>query len=439
MTTSKQVIIKGENLMDDKVAIRLASLSPAKRALFEARLEELNGSEKNLKITNEKVSNVNKIEKGTSAEKYGSLSNQYNKFNDSDTEFSLFFFSDDGSCSSLNKYELLLKCSKFADENKFTAVWTPERHYKRFGGLYPNPAILGSAIAMVTSNIKIRAGSVVVPLHHSQQVVEDWSVVDNLSNGRVGISFASGWNPDDFAVMPNEFEKRRETTLKRITEIRELWKGENFEYKTKNGDSIQLRVYPNPIQDNLPIWLTALSEGSFIEAGRIGANVLTGFMEQTVDECQNKIKLYRKSLSDNGYDPAKGKVTLMVHTFIGDDLDLVRETVRAPMVDYLNSFISAGVMKLKLDGRLDKELSHTKESDQRAVAEHAFERYFDSRALMGTLESCMKFVRKVENIGIDELACLIDFGLDDSLIINGLDKLNLLRQKSKHIFLKENN
>ena len=42
--------------------------------------------------------------------------------------------------ASRDRYRLLLEGAKFADEHGFAAVWTPERHFHAFGGLYPNPA-----------------------------------------------------------------------------------------------------------------------------------------------------------------------------------------------------------------------------------------------------------------------------------------------------------
>src|SRR4030095_15985745 len=112
--------------------------------------------------------------------------------------FSLYFFSDDGSRENGEKYRLAIESARFADAHAFTAVWTPERHFQAFGGLYPNPSVLGAALAAVTSRVGIRAGSVALPLHNPVRVAEEWSVVDNLSNGRVAVSFASGWHPDDF-------------------------------------------------------------------------------------------------------------------------------------------------------------------------------------------------------------------------------------------------
>ena len=49
-------------------------------------------------------------------------------------------------------------------------------------------------------DFNIGLGSVVLPLHSPIRVAEEWSVVDNLSGGRVGISFAAGWQPNDHVV-----------------------------------------------------------------------------------------------------------------------------------------------------------------------------------------------------------------------------------------------
>mgnify|MGYP006138748669 CR=1 FL=1 len=60
--------------------------------------------------------------------------------------------------------------ARLADERGFSALWVPERHFHRFGGLFPNPAVLGAAVAMATRRLQIRAGSLVSPLHDSLRI-----------------------------------------------------------------------------------------------------------------------------------------------------------------------------------------------------------------------------------------------------------------------------
>ncbi|MEV7908652.1 LLM class flavin-dependent oxidoreductase, partial [Streptomyces anulatus] len=146
-------------------------------------------------------------------------------------DFSLFYFADDSEAgpAAEDRYALLLEGARFADRHGFRAVWTPERHFHPFGGLYPNPSVVGAALAAITERVHIRAGSVVAPLHHPLRIAEEWSVVDNLSRGRAGVSFASGWNAADFCFNPGAYPDRKADLLQQVRTVRALWRGEHLD------------------------------------------------------------------------------------------------------------------------------------------------------------------------------------------------------------------
>ena len=50
--------------------------------------------------------------------------------------------------------------------------------------------------------------------------------------------------------------------------------------------------------------------------------------------------------------------------------------------------------------------------------DHAFERYFGTAGLFGTPESCLATVDRLRGLGVDEIACLIDFGVDDDAVLD---------------------
>ncbi len=101
-------------------------------------------------------------------------------------QFSLYFFGNYPAAYHEDKYRLILESARFADQHGFAAVWLPERHFHAVGGFSPNPSLLAAALARDTERIALRGGSVVLPLHHPVRVAEEWSLVDNLSHGRVG-------------------------------------------------------------------------------------------------------------------------------------------------------------------------------------------------------------------------------------------------------------
>jgi len=370
-------------------------------------------------------------------------SRKANKIKRRPMEFGLFMWGNDDGPGS-DKYKLMIEGSKYFDENGFDSVWTPERHFSAFGGPYPNPAVTSAAIAAVTERIAIRSGSIVSPLHHSIRIAEDWAVVDNLSNGRVGLSFAAGWQPNDFIIRKENFGggKNKQVMLEQIDTVRKLWRGEKVEFENPMGNMVPIETLPRPVQPELPVWLTtAGNPETYRQAGEMGLNVLTHLLGQSVEEVTEKIRIYRKARKDAGLDPAAGKVTLMLHTFVGDSDDEVRELVREPMKDYLRS-----AMKLVIDfawsfpafkrpgGQESKpediDISNLTPEESDTILDFAFERYFETSGLFGTPETCAKMIERCKGADINEIACLLDFGVDTQKVMGGLSLLKQVKEES---------
>ena len=348
---------------------------------------------------------------------------------DKQMDFSLFYFASDDDEATQDKYRLLIEGAKYADLHGFSAVWTPERHFHAFGGLYPNPSVTGAAIAAITERIQIRAGSIVLPLHSPIRVAEEWSVVDNLSKGRVGLSFASGWHADDFVFAPENFPNRRQVMASYIDTVRRLWRGEAVPFIGGAGNEVQVRILPRPVQRELPVWVTAFGTvETFQLAGEIGANMLTHLLGQSVELVAEKIAIYRKAWRDHGHEGA-GHVTLMLHTFVGENYDAVREKVRAPFCNYLKSSLDLLIGLAKGAG-LEVDSKHITEQNADALVAHAFNRYYETCGLFGTPDSCLRMVDKLKAVGIDEIACLIDFGVDADSVMSSLDYLNQVKEAS---------
>jgi natural product biosynthesis luciferase-like monooxygenase protein len=349
-------------------------------------------------------------------------------------QFSLYYWGNDDGAGAA-KYATLLEGAKFADAHGFCAVWTPERHFHAFGGPYPNPAVTGAAVAAVTRNIGVRAGSCVAPLHHPARIAEDWAVIDNLTGGRAGLAMASGWHPDDFVLRPeNTPPANRKALLEAIDQVRRLWRGEAVEFPTASGKPFAVVTQPRPVSKEVPIWVTtAGNPETWKEAGRIGANVLTHLLGQTIDEVAGKIGLYHAALREAGHDPARHTVTLMLHTYLAADRETARAVARGPMKDYLRS--AANLIKqyawafpafkrpAGAAQPLDIDLGSLSPEETDAILDFAFERYFEESGLFGTVEDALARVEALKAIGVTEVACLIDYGIAPATVLDGLRPL----------------
>lgn len=331
-----------------------------------------------------------------------------------DLTFGIYFFAGETG-DETDKYQFLLDCASVADRRGFTSVWLPERHFHGFGGLYPNPVTLAAALAMSTRRLHLRAGSVVLPLHHPVRVAEEWSVVDNLSGGRVGVSFAPGWHPGDFVLAPEGFDGRAERLYPAIEQVRRLWAGDEVSFPGPDGTARTVRTFPRPLQPQLPWWITSSGNPrTFERAGRAGANILAALIGLTTAELAERVQVYRGARAAAGLDPAGGVVTVMVHAFLGQDPNEVRRAVLEPMGAYLKAYLAQ---------QRDAAVALPSDEDQRLQVEFATERYLSGAALIGTPEHCAEVVERLRACGVNEIACLLDFGVAAPQVLESLERL----------------
>src|SRR6185369_10484827 len=124
-----------------------------------------------------------------------------------------------------------------------------------------------------------------------------------------------------------------------------------------------------------------------------------------------------------------GHVTLMLHAFVGEDLEAVREKVRGPLTNYLKSSLSLIKNLSQSFGRnLDNEV--LSEDDWNDLLAKAFDRYFETSGLLGTPAKCLEVIKRLKEIEVDEVACLIDFGVDTNSVMSSLRHLDEVRKLS---------
>ncbi|GHH87455.1 siderophore biosynthesis protein [Streptomyces sulfonofaciens] len=347
-------------------------------------------------------------------------------------ELSIMFFGAENAADHTATYTDVLAIARAADDLGFTAVWTPERHFQEVGQAFPSPPVLSAAIAAVTRRIAVRAGSVVLPLHHPLRVVEDWAVIDNLSGGgRVGLSAAAGWHSADFVLAPDHFAGRRQRVLDDIPLIRRLWAGEPVELTDGSGALATVRPQPRPASPVLPIWLTSSgSPESWTTAARLRTGLLGATVSQGPDELAERIARYRVEYAAAPEQPGaaeRGCVTVMAHTYVGESDAEARRRVEAPLKEYLRNHVRQSASnRVGAHGQAVAALS---EADVRTMTDFAFERYLSWGSLIGSPGTCAKALAGLRELGVDEVTCFVDFGLDRDTVLASLHRLAELKNE----------
>ncbi len=339
--------------------------------------------------------------------------------------FSYLFFSDvRKDISDREKYFFTRELVEFADQSGFEAVYFPERHFYEFGSIYANNGIMAAYFAPITQNIRLRTAAVTCTLHHPVEIVENWAMVDLLSNGRVDLGFGNGWNKPDFILSPETYENRVSLRHERIPIIQKLWRGESVDFSGPGGEIFPVTVYPRPLQKDLNVWYVTTSEQGFAHAGKHGYNVFTMLYGIDLNALGGKIELYRQARKESGLNPETGVVSLMMHTLVHPDIEWVESTVSSPFKDYIRSSL---LPHMKAAGQgID-------EDEIKKMVDYSYARYFQTGGLFGPPEDCQKQVDQAVNVGVNEIAFLQDFGMDYSAVKKSLVYLKQLVDQNQKV------
>jgi natural product biosynthesis luciferase-like monooxygenase protein len=253
------------------------------------------------------------------------------------------------------------------------------------------------------------------------------------------VSFASGWQPNDFLLKPENFARAKEVMSEQIDVVRQLWRGETVTFEGPKGP-VDVQTHPRPVQSELPVWITTAGNPATFElAGHKGAFILTHLLGQNIEELGEKLAAYRRAWREAGHE-GDGHVTLMLHTFVDDDAERVRKVVHEPLKRYLST--SANLIKQfastfpafkhvdGVSGSIDRAFEALSEEDMDALLDHAVLRYEETSGLFGTPAACIAMVDRLKSIEVDEIACLIDFGIATDDVLGSLPALERLKTMS---------
>ncbi len=347
------------------------------------------------------------------------------KENKNQVSFSLLFFSDvRKDVTDRQKYEFVRDTTVFADRAGFTAIYIPERHFYEFGSIFANSAVMAAYLIPQTRRIRFRTAGISLPLHHPAEIVEWWAMNDILSDGRVDLGFGSGWNKADFIYAPTEYAARRKICSDSIPLVQKLWRGETVSFPGPDGQLIPIVVYPRPLQPELNVWLLVTkNDQGFLHAGRQGYNIFTMLYGNNFEDMRKKIALYRQGRQEGGHNPQEGIVTLMLHTLVHENQDLVYQSIESPFKAYIKSSLNAHIQTLEESSVMNEGVS---EPEKTKILDYAYQRYVKTAAIFGTVDDGRKVVDEAMAIGVNEIACLVDFGVDYALVKESLTYLEQL-------------
>jgi alkanesulfonate monooxygenase SsuD/methylene tetrahydromethanopterin reductase-like flavin-dependent oxidoreductase (luciferase family) len=191
--------------------------------------------------------------------------------------------------------------SAYAEELGFHCVWLAEHHFDRDYGLCPSTMMYAVKLAGITKTIRLGSLVVVLPLNHPLRVAAEAAFADVLSGGRLLLGLGAGYAPYEFEGLEADHAARRERFREGLEIVKRALAGETFSHQGQFHNFPELTVYPQPLQQPLPIWLTANSGGTAEFVGQQGTPMVLSGSSLPIDVLRQYYGIYRGAYRAAGH------------------------------------------------------------------------------------------------------------------------------------------
>jgi probable F420-dependent oxidoreductase len=135
-----------------------------------------------------------------------------------------------------------------------TSAYTWGRFPTAPDGPWLEPLSCLTAIAGVTSMVRLATGILIAPLRPAPLLAKTVATLDVLSNGRVDLGVGVGWQRAEYDAMGLDFTARGRLLDDTIGACRALWSQLPASYSSASVTFDDVCCVPQPLQRPLPVW-----------------------------------------------------------------------------------------------------------------------------------------------------------------------------------------
>ncbi|MBK19320.1 MAG: hypothetical protein CMM52_10855 [Rhodospirillaceae bacterium] len=327
-------------------------------------------------------------------------------------KFGLFYlptYLPDGDRNIHTHMHNIVEQVEYADQIGIDYAWMVEHHFVRHGGFLSSNYAFLSYLAARTQNIRLGTGATVLPLNDAVRVAEQAATLDQLSRGRLDFGVGRGFIRDEFEAFGVPMKESRERVEEGVELVLKAWAGGPLEFESKfrpkmSGLNVLPTIYQKP---HPPIWNACLmSPESFEWTAQEGHNLLYVAYHVDHELATERIGWYRDALPKHGRKIEDHEVCCVYHAYFMENEDnaLLEATVDQAMGEY------GGAGKEAASKPPDPEAYKGYDQRDKGTQQLTFDRYFPGRVVMGGPDQVVERLEVLRDIGITQVAFLVDFG-----------------------------
>jgi probable F420-dependent oxidoreductase len=123
-------------------------------------------------------------------------------------------------------------------------------------GPWLEPVAVMTAMATVTSRIRLSTGILIAPLRPAALLAKQIATLDVLSGGRIDLGVGVGWQKEEYDAQQLDFSARGQLLEDTIGACRALWEQLPASYSSPSLSFDDVFCSPQPVQERLPVWFS---------------------------------------------------------------------------------------------------------------------------------------------------------------------------------------
>lgn len=295
---------------------------------------------------------------------------------------------------------------QMAETGGFDIAWAAEHHALEMT-IAPNPFQILTWWAGETSTIRLGTAVATAAYWHPIKLAGEAAFFDLISGGRLEFGIGSGAYQREFDRMRPGLKQSDAWRYMQemLPAVRALWQGdyahdgEYWQFPTSTSA-------PKPVQDHMPVWVSARSPITYDYAMREKCNVNCWPLTRPLAEAE----LYKQQLddaiakADNGWTP---RFALMRHACVYDnqtDRDSAMRAIRTLLGQFENLFRNAGDVVNGFPAQIPLDQLEGREQFDPAMLEE--------NLMFGDPDTVIRKLRQYEALGINEFIYYASMGLD---------------------------
>jgi len=240
-------------------------------------------------------------------------------------------------------YAQVMSQCELGERLGYDTFFCAEHHFHEYG-VVPDPAVMLSALAQRTRQIRLGTAISILTFHDPRRIAETYSMLDLMSGGRLVFGVGSGYLPHEFAGYDRDPQEKRDRFNENLDVVKRLMAGETLSYSGRfsRSDKVVLNVLPHGGRVP-PIYVAVLARDAAYHVGRQGNCIFTVPYASCRDfeDIGTMLAEYRRGRGEAGFAADGDDHVFTLHTYVAQSDEEAKRQCKAAYDLYVETRLYA--------------------------------------------------------------------------------------------------